>query len=288
VALTRSAPVPLPRARGTLSCHAVNVLLGNRPGGPIAFGPEPDTDPLDEDLQLALYLCAERRRFQAATGTETDLDRWAARLEAALEGRLCRLVPRPAATPADPVAGLAEVQRLVDAGNPSPAAAAAGHGPRADRELAHHRSLPPASPAVELGVDPGTLLDRLPSETLAVANVPLLLRHPRWRGALGGYRAATELLAAGRVVDDAAWLQRLGVPPGPGGADPLTLAADRRHLAGELVAKVLDWEPELVGDVLWGAAVAGGGDAGFGALLTACWGDGRSSLRPLRPLRAPA
>lgn len=278
MALTRPTPLRLPQARGALSCHAINVELGNMPGGPLAFGPEPDTDPLDEDLQLALHVCHEGLR-QRRGGQDRGVEGWLGRLEAVLELHLCKLVPPTPVPAGDAVTVTAELQRLIDeSGGPSPAAWAAGQGlADADRELAVHRSLPPASRAVELGVDPNTVVDQLPSVTLILGNVPVLLaRDGRRRGTLGGYRAVTELLAAHRLVDDAAWLERLGVR---GHSDPFVQVADRRHLAGELVAEVLDWEPELAGDVLWGARVAVLLDRRFTDHVVGCWRRGETSLR---------
>lgn len=279
MALARPSPLRLPQARGALSCHAVNVVLGNRPGGPVAFGPEPDSDPLGEDLQLALHVCYHREELGRG-GDDGGVEGWLGRLESALLTRLRQLV-----TPQDQtghaVAAADEVRHLVDgAALPSVAAWAAEHGPAsADRELAVHRSLPPGSPAINLGVDPNSVVDQLPSPTLTMGNVPVLFaRDQRWRGALGGYRSATELLAASRLIDDAAWLERLGVAGGGPDAGPLVQVSDRRHLAGELVAEVLDWEPELAGDARWGAQVAVLLDRRFTDHVIGCWGRGESSL----------
>lgn len=280
MALVRPTPLRLPQVRGALSCHALNVVLGNRPGGPVAFGPEPDSDPLDEDLQLALHVCYHRQELGPG-GDDGGVESWLARLESAVVDRLRHLVPPPRAPEGDAVAATAEVRRLVDgAALPSVAGWAAEHAPCADRELAVHRSIPPGSPAVDLGVDPDSVVDQLPSATLAMGNIPLLLaRDRRWRGALGGYRAATELLAASRLMDDAAWLERLGVTGGGPDVGPLVQMTDRRHLAGELLAEVLDWEPELAGDARWGAQVAVLVERRFTDHVLGCWRRGETSLR---------
>jgi hypothetical protein len=143
-----------------------------------------------------------------------------------------------------------------------------------------------------LGLDSsyGAYLDLLPGATLATVNlISMLGLHRRWRGALAGHLATFEIsspLPNGRY---AAGLRRLGY-----GADALDffeehVVADSVHenvaaydLAGSLAAD----EPELAGDILFGARALLHLDARWADRVLAAWAGGESSL--LRPLAEAA
>ena len=138
----------------------------------------------------------------------------------------------------------------------------------------------------QLGLDPtyGAYLDRLPGTTLATTNlVSLFGLHRRWRGALAGHLAVFESTSVGPMGRYARALRRLGVGVESERFYDVHVAADAGHevvacdhLAGALVAA----EPDLAGDVLFGARALMLVEARFAGRLLDRWAAGRSSLLP--------
>lgn len=145
-----------------------------------------------------------------------------------------------------------------------------------------------ADTMVELGLDPsyGHYIDVLPAATLATDNlVSFFGLHRRWRGALVGHLALFEMTSVGPMGRYGAWLERLGVAEQGRKFYDVHVAADEHHqhiaaddLAGGLVAD----EPDLAGDIVWGAGVLSAIEARFSARLLARWQTGRSSLHSQR------
>ncbi len=158
-------------------------------------------------------------------------------------------------------------------------------GGRADRV---HATLF-AKTMAALGLDPsyGAYLGRLPGITLATVNLMSLCGlHRRLRGALVGHLAAFEMTSSLPNRRYGNGLRRLG----HGERDATDffdehVEADAVHeqvaawdLAGGLAAA----EPELAGDILWGAAALLDLEARWGRHLLGAWERGESSL--LAPL----
>lgn len=137
-----------------------------------------------------------------------------------------------------------------------------------------------------LGLDPryGAYLDHLPAATLATVNlISLLGLHRRLRGALVGHLALFEMTSVGPMGRYDAWLERLGVPEAGRAFYAVHVAADalHRHVAADdLVGGLLEYEPDLAAQVLWGALVLSAVEGRFSARLMRTWRAGRSSLLP--------
>lgn len=149
-----------------------------------------------------------------------------------------------------------------------------------------------ADTMVALGLDPtyGRYLDRIPAVTLATTNlISLLGRQRRLRGALAGHLALFEMTSVGPMGRYAAGLRRLGV----GGTRfyDVHVEADAHHqhvAAHDLAQALVDAEPHLAGDVLFGAAALTAVEARFTAHVLGAWARGESSLRPApAPASAP-
>jgi hypothetical protein len=145
-----------------------------------------------------------------------------------------------------------------------------------------------------LGLDPseGAFVDRAPGATLATLNLMSMFGlHRRLRGALVGHLAAFELTSCipNRRYGDG--LRRLGL-----GADVTRyfdehVEADAAHgaiAANDLAGGLLDDEPKLDVDVLFGASSLLGLDGRLADTLIGSWRRGESSLfgvdRVPRPL----
>jgi hypothetical protein len=143
-----------------------------------------------------------------------------------------------------------------------------------------------------LGLDPtyGAYLDYVPGFTLATVNLMSLLGlHRRWRGAIVGHLALFEMTSSLPNRRYGNGMRRLGL-----GADATAfydehVEADAVHdaiasvdLAGGLAREA----PELVADILWGAAALSELEGRFARRLLEAWEPGGSSL--LAPLAAAA
>lgn len=136
-----------------------------------------------------------------------------------------------------------------------------------------------------LGLDPvsNLYLDQIPGITLATTNlISMLGLHRRWRGALVGHLALFEMTSVGPMTRYAQACRRMGVAePGCRFYD-VHVEADRLHqylAADGLVAGLVEDEPDLARDVLFGAACLNTLEARFSRHVLACWERGRSSLR---------
>jgi hypothetical protein len=139
-----------------------------------------------------------------------------------------------------------------------------------------------------LGLDPtyGTYLDRIPGVTLSTCNlVSLFGLHRRWRGALVGHLALFEMCSVGPMGRYQAALERFGL-----GADATRfyeehVIADERHqdvALHDLVKGLVDQEPFLGGEVVFGARALATVESMFASHLLEAWAKGTSSLLPPR------
>ena len=136
--------------------------------------------------------------------------------------------------------------------------------------------------AVGLDDSYGAYLDRLPGTTLATVNLMSLFGlQRRLRGCIVGHLAAFEMTSPGPNRRYAAGLRRLG-------ADEATeffdehVEADAVHeavAAHDLAAGLAGQQPDLAGDILFGAAALLHLEARFAAALLDAWSSGASSLR---------
>lgn len=135
-----------------------------------------------------------------------------------------------------------------------------------------------------LGLDPtyGAYVGRLPGTTLATVNlITLLGLRRRWRGALVGHLACFEITSAAPNRRYGNGLRRLGL-----GADALDfydehVEADSVHeniAAYDLAGGLARQEPELAGDILFGARALLELEQRFAKALLDPWRRGESSL----------
>jgi hypothetical protein len=144
-----------------------------------------------------------------------------------------------------------------------------------------------------LGLDNryGAYLDHIPAVTLASVNLMSLLGlHRARRGAIVGHLAMFEMTSSVPNRRYANALRRLGFD-----AERTTaffdehVEADAVHeavAAVDLAGGLVRQEPQLCGDVLWGARALIALEGRWASGLLAAWEDGRSSLR--QPLAEPA
>jgi len=138
----------------------------------------------------------------------------------------------------------------------------------------------------ELGLDAtyGAHIDRLPAISLATCNlVSLFGLHRRWRGALLGHLALFEMCSVGPMSRYAAALERLGFGPRATHFYDAHVIADEHHQVialDDMVAGLVDDEPYLGGEVVFGARALAAIERRFTEHLLTAWADGRSSLRP--------
>ncbi len=140
----------------------------------------------------------------------------------------------------------------------------------------------------ELGLDAtyGAYLDRIPAVTLATVNLMSRLGlHRRWRGAIVGHLALFEMTSSqpNRRYGDA--LRRHGFGPRATAFFDEHVEADAVHeaiAAVDLAGGLVRAEPELAGDVLWGARTLAALESRWAGELLAAWDAGRTSL--LAPL----
>ncbi len=146
----------------------------------------------------------------------------------------------------------------------------------------------------ELGLDTayGAYIDHLPGVTLATVNLMSFFGlHRRWRGAIVGHLALFEMESSVPNRRYAKGLRRLGFDSERATeffdehvtADAIHEAVAAVDLAGGLARQ----QPELTGDILWGAATLVALDGRWAQRMLGAWENGLSSLRiPLTP--APA
>jgi hypothetical protein len=145
----------------------------------------------------------------------------------------------------------------------------------------------------ELGLDAaiGSTVDRVPAITLAHSNAMSLFGlHRRLRGAIVGHLAAFEMTSTVPNRRYGNGLRRLGFGERAWDYFDEHVEADAVHeqiAAHDLAGGLVEAEPELAGDVLFGARVALALDALVSGHMLACWREGRSSLRGTTQAAAP-
>jgi hypothetical protein len=136
-----------------------------------------------------------------------------------------------------------------------------------------------------VGLDPtyGAYLDRIPGITLATTNlISLFGLHRRWRGALVGHLAGFEMTSVAPMGRYAEALVRLGIPEAGRRFYDVHVEADAWHeqlAAGALAGGLVDLEPELAADVVFGTEALLLVEERFARHVLRCWGEGRPSLR---------
>ena len=334
----------LPLPRGPLSEYLVDRLRWQPHD--LADPPEvqPASDPLvDDDLQLALYLCYELHYLgwagvQDGWEWEPSLLAFRRRLEECFLDALVAEVGPP--EPVDPGEIEAELQRILAGGaGPSLSTYMERSGTIEQfREFCVHRSayqLKEADPHTwgiprldggakaalvliqsdeygngvpsevhaerfgttmeALGLDRtyGAYLDLIPGVTLATVNlISLFGLHRRWRGALVGHLAVFEMASVVPMGRYAAALRRLGFGPDATQFYDVHVEADAVHevvASRDLAAGLARQEPDLAGDILFGARAIMEVEERFATALHDAWTDGWHSLRiPLPPSAASA
>ena len=135
-----------------------------------------------------------------------------------------------------------------------------------------------------LDLDPtyGAYIDLLPGITLTTCNlVSLFGLHRRWRGALVGHLALFEMCSVGPMGRYEAALERLGLDRQATRFYRDHVIADERHqdvALHDMVAGLIDQEPLLGGEVVFGARALTAVEQRFAAHLLDAWADGRTSL----------
>ena len=163
-----------------------------------------------------------------------------------------------------------------------------GHGDRAHAQL--YADLMAAS-----GLDTGYLsyFDDVPPQIVAIVNMMSLFGlHRRLRGALVGHFAAAEITTAPSARRIAQAIERLGGGPRTTHFFTEHIEADAVHeqvLRHDVIGDLLDREPELASDVVFGVRATELLEARFGAHVLSAWRAGRTSLRtPLPDHPGPA
>ena len=137
----------------------------------------------------------------------------------------------------------------------------------------------------ELGLDHtyGAYIDRLPGIALATGNlVSYFGLHRRSRAALVGHLALFEMCSVEPMARYSAALRRLGLGPRATRFYDEHVAADEHHQVvalDDMVEGLLEDEPILGGEVVFGARALGAVERAFADHLLDAWEAGRSSLR---------
>jgi hypothetical protein len=136
-----------------------------------------------------------------------------------------------------------------------------------------------------LGLDDryGAYLDWLPGITLATVNLMSWFGlHRRLRGALTGHLAVFEMTSSVPNQRYGNGVRRLGFGPDVSGFYDEHVEADAVHesiAAWDLADALAREEPELAGDILFGARALLALEARWGHHLLDAWREGRTSLR---------
>jgi hypothetical protein len=161
-------------------------------------------------------------------------------------------------------------------------------GGRAER--IHARLFADAMDAFALDSRYGAYLDHVPGVTLATVNLMSLLGlHRSRRGAIVGHLALFEMTSSVPNARYARGVRRLGFDGAATAFFDEHVAADAVHenvAAVDLAGGLARQQPELAGDILWGARALLDVEARWARHLLGAWAAGRSSLRI--PLGAPA
>jgi hypothetical protein len=136
----------------------------------------------------------------------------------------------------------------------------------------------------------GAYVDVVPGLTLAGTNMMSLFGlHRRLRGAIVGHLAAFEMTSSVPCGQYAKGFRRLGHGDDAAFYFDEHVEADAVHeqIAGrDLAGGLVEAEPHLLADVLWGARAYLVVDGAAGAAMLAAWERGESSLRRRLPLAA--
>jgi hypothetical protein len=137
----------------------------------------------------------------------------------------------------------------------------------------------------ELGLDTtyGAYVDHLPGATLATVNLMSFFGlHRRWRGAIVGHLALFEMESSVPNRRYAKGLRRLGFGERATEFFDEHVTADAIHeaiAAVDLAGGLARQQPELTGDILWGAATLVEMDGRWARRMLGAWEEGASSLR---------
>lgn len=137
-----------------------------------------------------------------------------------------------------------------------------------------------------LDLDPtyGSYLDRLPGITLSTCNlVSLFGLHRGWRGALVGHLALFEMSSVGPMGKYVSALERFGLGPDATRFYAAHVLADERHQVvalQDLVAGLVEQEPFLAGELVFGARTLAAVERLFAEHLLDAWERDESSLLP--------
>jgi hypothetical protein len=138
--------------------------------------------------------------------------------------------------------------------------------------------------ALGLDATPNRYLDRIPGVTLATTNlISMLGLHRRSRGALVGHLALFEMTSIAPMDRYGKALRRLGLPESACRFYDVHVEVDRSHqemAAGDMVGGLLHDEPDLAGDVMFGATALKVVEDRFTRHLIDRWERGHSSLLP--------
>ena len=135
-----------------------------------------------------------------------------------------------------------------------------------------------------LGLDDayGAYLDHLPGVTLATCNlVSMFGLHRRLRGALIGHLAVFEMTSIGPMARYATALRRIGLGDEAAAFYDVHVTADAHHqelAAGPMAEGLAAAEPELLGDLQFGARALADVEARLATHLLRSWRTGESSL----------
>lgn len=144
--------------------------------------------------------------------------------------------------------------------------------------------------AMGLDAADGAYVDVVPGLTLAGTNMMSLFGlHRRLRGAIVGHLAAFEMTSSVPCGQYAKGFRRLGHGDEAAFYFDEHVEADAVHeqIAGrDLAGGLVEAEPHLLADVLWGARAYLVVDGAAGAAMLAAWERGESSLRRPLPLAA--
>jgi hypothetical protein len=136
--------------------------------------------------------------------------------------------------------------------------------------------------AFDLDPSLAAYIDVVPGTTLATDNlVTMFGLHRTWRAACVGHLALFEMTSVGPMGRYAKALARLGVAPAGRRFYDVHVEADavHQHVAlDDMVAGLLDDEPELAGEVLFGARALTEIEGRFAARLLDRWDAGATSL----------
>jgi len=150
-----------------------------------------------------------------------------------------------------------------------------------------------AAAMVDLDLDPtfGAYIDRLPGVTLATDNlISMFGLHRRLRGAAVGHLALFEMCSVVPMSHYLRAAQRHGGLPALERFYEVHVEVDEHHARlalEEMVTPMVQADPTLGPDVVFGAAALSRVEARLADHVLRSWADGRSSLLPEEPVAEP-